>query len=429
MHLKLKFCIFLASMGSLFLGTFSIIVYMQVRHQQLESAGRALHSYVEQTWNHLEQHRWDTSVTMPREGIYQRLYREGALLQNTFPSKFMEIPGEGRSISSHTSRRVNGQVYELVAFFDLGAVLLYLSNLKKILFFACAVGMVLAFPFSWAFARSFLRPFRKLSQKTSELDAEKLSFRFPEPKHRDEYGRLVRNFNSLLNRLDKSFSQLRRFAANASHELRTPLTVIRGEAEVMLRRPRGLSDYQLALRRILDQAATLQRTINQLLFFAQLERVEQENAKEVIAVKDFVSDTLESLQRIHTDPKKISLEVPNDVWYLGHRELFSSVVGNLLENAIKYSNRQVSVQISHHDGVIQLRIEDDGPGIPSTKKEEAFEPFNEVSQHFAGTRKLKSHGLGLSIVKACVEAARGSISLLDSSLGGLLVDVRLPGAL
>ena len=94
---------------------------------------------------------------------------------------------------------------------------------------------------------------------------------FSRPKPDDEYGQLVNNYNSLLIRLENSFLQMRRFAADASHELRTPLTVIRGEADLILKRERTVAEYRAGFETIQRQAASLQRVVSHLLLLADAE--------------------------------------------------------------------------------------------------------------------------------------------------------------
>ena len=228
----------------------------------------------------------------------------------------------------------------------------------------------------------------------------------------------------LLTRLEKSFNQTRRFAANASHELRTPLTVIRGEAELMLRRERSATDYQGALQSILAQAETLQGIVTNLLFLSDLERMEQEGNKTSIDVSKTVSETLKILQQAHAavlTTKSIEvLGVPTS--YQGDRELFASVVGNLIENALKYAKSRVVIRYGKSSEGLSVMVEDDGPGIPEDKRELVFEPFFKR----ANSSTTPGHGIGLSIVKACVEVARGTIGLSTSVMGGLSVQVFLP---
>jgi len=108
--------------------------------------------------------------------------------------------------------------------------------------------------------------------------------------------------------------------------------------------------------------------------------------------------------------------------FQGDRELFTSVVGNLIENAIKYSKSRILIRYGRGTGGLSVQVEDDGPGIPEDKREQVFEPFFKRSD----SRQTQGHGIGLSIVKSCVEVAKGKIGLGTSALGGLSVQVFLP---
>jgi signal transduction histidine kinase len=426
MSLKQRFCLYISAATLALLSIFSLIVYREARHSQFEGAEQLLSTYIEQTWRGIAQSEAFAAELsgLEREGLYQRIWKDGVLIHNSFPEWASNVNEYQQGVTRQSQRKIHGHNYMLVAFFDAWPLLEYLSGLRKILFIACALSVFLVPPICWFLARSLLSPFRRLSEKTCELDAFHLSFRFEQPKILDEYGRLVVNFNQLLDKLEKSFTQVKNFATNASHELRTPLTVIRGEAELTLRRDREKEQYQAAMRNILNHAERLQGTISSLLYFAQLQRVEYENTKLNIPVRSLISDAVASLKRVHASREKnITISVSGEIVYRGYREVFSSIITNLVENAIKYSKCEVRVSVDLQSENVLLTVEDDGPGIPEKQKALAFEPFIVL-----GRKTSESHGLGLSIVKACVEAARGSISLRESRLGGLAVSVVLPGA-
>jgi signal transduction histidine kinase len=423
MRLKTKFCVSLTLASSIFLAAFSFLVYEQARNSQFKNANQQLEAYVERTWFNLERRGLAALPSLAREGLYQKIWRDEQLIHDSFPQWALHEPDADEGIVKKMERNVNGKRFRLLAFFDLWPVLESLAALKRILWLGGLFAMGLFPALSYFLSGYLLRPFSRLSLTTSELNAQKLNFRFPAPPVKDEYGRLIQNFNQLLDRLEKSFSQTRNFATNASHELRTPLTVIRGEAELMLRRDRSAAEYRNALIRILSNAESLQKTIKQLLVLAHLQRMEHENSASVIALGGFISETIESLVRVHPDKNcVVQVDIDEGINYCGDREILSSIFGNLLENALKYSHGTVRVTADRGHDCIEMRIEDDGPGILDKNKNDAFKPFNN-----AGERQVSDgHGLGLSITKACVEAVRGTIELNNSNLGGLSVCVSLP---
>jgi len=325
-----------------------------------------------------------------------------------------------------SSRQINGSQYELLAISDLTPTLSSLSAFQNTLFFACLLAVAFVVPLSWLLTRWLLKPFQKLAVRTSQLGVEKLSFRFDEPKQNDEYGILVKNFNLLLDNMEKSFGRIKRFASNASHELKTPLTVIRGEADLMLRREREGSEYRAALQRISSQSENLQKITDKLLLFADLERIEKESRPNHFLPERSVSGVIRMLERKCAEMgKSIKAEINTDGQeWLGHEELFSLVASNLIENALKYSRKNVRVNLLKKNKTIELSVQDDGPGIPEEERDKVFEPLLKTNK--GSHTSDQGHGLGLAIVKACVDVQKGKINLDQSSLGGLLVIVTVP---
>jgi len=430
MDLKFRISLSFSIVLSVLLAVFSFSVYRQLKKKLVAASGQALTATVEHEWRHMQLGHGaipNAGETLHTKDAYLRVWKDDVLVRDTFPAGMKHLTDEtlradDTKLTQRFARELDGSHYVLLGVLDMQSTDLYLSALRKVLILGCLLAALLILPFSWFLTRSLLFPFRALSTKAMELNAEGLSFRFEEPVQQDEYGILVRSINALLTRLDKSFKQTRRFATNASHELRTPLTVIRGEAELMLRRERSATDYQTALRHILSHAETLQGIVNRLLFLNDLERMEQEGAKVTIDVAKTVSETLRCLRIAHSEVAK-EIEIKGaELKFVGDQEIFGSVVSNVLENALKYSRSQVRVQFEQSQAGVELKVEDDGPGIPEHKRELVFEPFFKRPD----SRNAQGHGIGLSIVKACLNVARGKISLENSPLGGLSVKIFFP---
>lgn len=432
MSLRLRFTLGFSLVISFAFTCFSFVIYAQVKQQLVASATQTLSDYMEHEWRHLEHATAirAPSSTLRSSEIFYRIIKDGQTIYDVIP-RGIEAPNEGEGVREIANglfqrgeRRIRDSRIELSAYHDLGATEGYLAALRRALILCCLLATLFLFPAALFSTRSLLTPFRALAVQTKALDARTLTFRFPENLANDEFGSLVRSFNALLERLDRSFGQMRRFATNASHELQTPLAVIRGESELLLRRKREAAEYEAGLLRIGSQAEDLQGIVRRLLFLADLERYENEPRSSEILVGLHITTMFNTLLRLQANESKhLDMEVEDEIVYVGHRELFSSIVTNLIENALKYSHERVRVQARREQTVLHLRIEDDGPGIPESRHEEVFQPLTRLERE---DPKSKGHGLGLAIVRACVEAAKGSIRLSDSSLGGLKVDIALP---
>src|SRR5205085_7398882 len=118
-------------------------------------------------------------------------------------------------------------------------------------------------------ARRALAPVDQITRTADRITADRLSQRVEVPNPDDELGALARTLNQMIERLERSFTQMQRFTADAAHELRTPLAVIRNEAEVALRSPRAAEEYGEVLGNLLEEANRLSQVAEQLLFLSR----------------------------------------------------------------------------------------------------------------------------------------------------------------
>lgn len=433
MDIKLRFSLVFSFVFLLLLCIFSSLVYMRLQTKLFSAEEHTLLSHLNHEWAHLEQHEDHAGLgTLRTTDVYLRVWQDRTLLYDSFPQE-VKLPKTSKSIERVGDKIIGtlqkehgGKPYELVGYYDLKSTLVYLSTLSKILLFAFLIALVGILPLGWFLTKSLLLPFYLLSQKTSELGAEQLSFRFSQPKRLDEYGLLVKNFNALLERLKRTFNQIKIFSTNAAHELRTPLTVIRGEGEVCLRKDRESEEYKQTIYRMVSETKVLQQIIDHLLMLSDLERTSEKKHRVPVEVRKVLSDLSKALGTKYYE-KNIEIS-GNEITFLGHPELIMSVASNLLENALKFATSVVMVTIQQDDRGLHLRVEDDGPGIPEEEKEEVFTPFFKGNAGRRANGVNQGHGLGLSIVRACIDTVKGSVDLGRSQLGGLLISVTFPSA-
>lgn len=435
MDLRTRFTLFFSLISFLFLAAFSTIVYQLVRSKTLAHEQQSLVGFLEHEWEHIDlpDHQAKAKPGVPHfKDVYLRIRKEGVILYDSFQKGVGDPPKIGidvetKRIFHSLSREHNGHKYEVTGYFDLISTLDYLRLLKNILLMGSLGSLLILIPLSGWATRFLLKPFRRLADQTSKINAEQLSYRFDTPKYQDEHGLLARNFNSLLDRLERSFLSVRRFASNASHELRTPLAVIIGQAEMALRREREPNEYRAVISKTLERAKDLRDIINRLLYLAEVEHLE-EVERETIGAKEFVTEIATTLSQAYQAEGKTLIvdESAPDLDLRANRQMLGSIVTNLAENALKYSNGRAEISWSASEGMLLLNLNDDGPGIPEDKKGLVFEPFIKLPQKKDGQTVLRSHGLGLSIVRACLHSLKGTIELGKSSLGGLFVQVRVP---
>lgn len=436
MTLRVRFAIIFGLLSLVLLSGFSLLIYSRVRDNALKGAENYLRELSKHEWEHLElpSHQASKHDETPHyRHVYLRIWKEDQLMYDTFP-KGEPVLMQSRGLDEKQGKLFNtleglyeGKVYKVSGYYDVTLILEHLAIFKRTLILGCLSALLLIIPLSLFFTRLLLRPFSDLANEASKLNAENLSFRLPTPKEKDEYGLLAQNFNSLFDRLEKSFTQLKNFAVNASHEIRTPLSVVISQSERAVRKPpHDVAACVEVFQKLLQSALSLRNIVNRLFVLAEVERIGQEITRSEFLVKNTLDQVVSDLQESYSkENKSIRLDsVSEDVVLNENKELFLSTVTNLLENAIKYSKENIVIRFLKDSTGSALIVEDDGPGIPEDKRVSVFEPFYRGEK--TSDIHTPSHGLGLSIVRACAEAQKAKIKLGSSSLGGLRVEVLYP---
>lgn len=436
MTLRVRLTLFFSLLLLTLLTTFSFLIFSWVKDDALKTADSYLRSLTLHEWEHLDlpshqgiNHEDQTHY----RNVHLRIYREGELLYDAFPKNEAIAVGKGLDLAQekifHTIEGFHGgHGYQIVGFYDVSLVLRHLSLFRKTLFLGCVLALLVIAPISFLMTGLLLKPFRELALKTSTLTAKDLSFRLPASHSKDEFGMLATNFNLLFDRLEKSFTQVRDFAVNASHEIRTPLAVIISQIERAVRRPpETASESRVVFEKVLRSAMDLRSITNQLFVLAEVERLGTELNQTEIEVGEVIENIVSNLKEsLGERTKEIKIEkLQPQIKLHVKQDLFTSIVTNLIENAIKYSKEKIRVSFGKDKKGFRLTIEDDGPGISLEDRTKVFEPFHRGDAGKDPSKK--GHGLGLSIVRACVEAEQGKITLQESIWGGLSAEVWLGG--
>jgi two-component system, OmpR family, sensor histidine kinase MprB len=275
-------------------------------------------------------------------------------------------------------------------------------------------GIALAAFLGVLIARNAIAPVRRLTETAERVTATRdLSERIPSP-GRDELGRLAASFNSMLSTLDESVRAQTQLVADASHELRTPLTSLRTNVEV-LQRAENLPEAERArmLAEIRYQAEELSELLADLLDLSRTERVTPEPVQLDEVVENALERTRKSANGIrfdtHLEPTTVS----------GVSMRLERAVANLLDNAVKWSPPDGTVEVDLSGG--ELRVRDHGPGIAQDDLPRVFDRFYRAPS----ARGVPGSGLGLAIVRQVVEEHGGSVSAENAPDGGARFRVRL----
>jgi two-component system osmolarity sensor histidine kinase EnvZ len=272
-----------------------------------------------------------------------------------------------------------------------------------------AIALALSLLAAYFLVSRLNRPLRALAQAAGAIGKGK----FPEPISEtgpEEIRTLSHAFNQMSKDLARLDADRALILAGVSHDLRTPLSRLRLGLEM------SGADSQLKDGMTAD-IEEMDRIINQFLDFARTDGGEASQHADLAAIAAEVAEHYrrhgKSIATDFSDVPKLPLQTMS----------MRRVVLNLIDNALRYGERDVSVAVRAEDGVVVLEVADRGPGIPAAEAERLKQPFTrlEVARSDKG-----GAGLGLAIVERVVRAHRGSFELLVREGGGLVARIRLP---
>lgn len=289
--------------------------------------------------------------------------------------------------------------------------------------FVVAAAAILA----WTFTSRVLRPLREITGTARRLSIESMGERIGEIRSRDELAELARTFDDMLDRLQDAFDSQRHFVANASHELRTPLSVIRTELDVTLSDEHAdEAEFRRMAGVVLDATNRAGQLVNSLLLLARTDGAGLVT-RELVDLTVLVERAWSAV-RGEAEQRGLRADFamqPSPA--IGDSALLERIAGNLVENAVRHNVDGGWIEVTTEPGAqwSTLRVRSSGGLLDPAAVPELFQPFRRAG--VARTARSGA-GLGLSIVRAAVQAHGGTVSAEPVVGGGLAVTVRLPAA-
>jgi two-component system sensor histidine kinase MprB len=293
-----------------------------------------------------------------------------------------------------------------------------LSQLRWVLGAVMLGGVALAGALGLAVSRAATRPLARLTGTAEQVTATgDLHHRIPAGAD-DEPGRLAAAFNAMLAALESSRDAQRQLVADASHELRTPLTAIRANIELLEHAP-DLPPAERAamLESARGQLEDLTVLVGDLVDLARPGEQAVEPPEDV-RLDELVADAVDRARR-HAPTTTFDLTAEPSVVH-ARRSGLVRAIGNLLDNAVKWSPPGGVVEVQAHEGEVTVR--DHGPGIARGDLPQVFDRFYRAPS----ARGLPGSGLGLAIVKHVADANRGTVTAEAAPGGGTLLRLKLP---
>lgn len=289
--------------------------------------------------------------------------------------------------------------------------------------------IIVIFLVGYAFIVRALKPVRDMTRIAKNITADDLSQRIDSRGDAYEIGELAHTLNGMIERLEGSFSNLRRFSGDAAHELNTPLTVLKGEIEIALRKERSPLEYRETLERLLKQVSNLARIIDDLLLLSRADAgVLKREAKEV----DLSEAALAAFEEVAPLARnlKVSLDIDHldETIFRGDLRLLRRLIVNLLQNGVKFtpSGGRVTLSLQNREGGSLLTVSDTGIGIPARHLPHLFERFYRVDPSRA--KLAGGAGLGLSIVRKIAEEHDLEVTIHSREGEGTRVEVFVPSS-
>lgn len=274
-----------------------------------------------------------------------------------------------------------------------------------------------AFLVGWRIAGDALRPTREITEQVESIREGTPSPTITAHADVDEFTRLVQVLNAMLARLDQASAIQRRFTADASHELRGPLTALRGELDLALKRERTTQEYRDTLERCREEVVRLTRLATDLLTLARNEAGLSGQDQTEVDLHDIAERVRSRFQAVAGEGNlRIVLSGPIAV-VRGDAAMLERVVSNLVDNAVKHTPRDGTIEIAITAGdPISLTVRDTGPGIPERDR---LQLFNRFFRGDARSGQGDSTGLGLAIAKAAAEAHGGRLEFVGNEPGAV----------
>ena len=367
---------------------------------------------------------------------------EGDLLSIWMQRIFQYQTDDSASLSGPAKRKYNALMGDLgemrIGEFELGKLTVRIAVAKEqvrtlvnayqeAFYILLTLMVIVSSVIGYALSHVLLRPIRLIQETANHISSDNLSERIPISSVEDEISNLARLLNQMFARLESSFSQVRRFTAEASHELKTPLSLMRLHTERTLLAGDLNSAQEESLHVVLEEINRLNQIIEELLFLSRAEADAIALSGKRQDPRAFMESFLQDA-RVLADSRGVRLmdihtgegSVEFDARWL------RQVMLNLLSNALDYTPTGKSITLTSQISATSwcVSFEDEGPGVPADQLERIFERFMRLAQT---DQHQKGSGLGLAICRSIITLHQGRIWAEAAHSGvGLRVIFEIP---
>ncbi|SNY59877.1 two-component system, OmpR family, sensor histidine kinase PhoQ [Enterobacter sp. CC120223-11] len=279
--------------------------------------------------------------------------------------------------------------------------------------YVLAANLLLVIPLLWMAAWWSLRPIESLAKEVRELEEHHRETLNPETTR--ELTSLVQNLNRLLKSERERYDKYRTTLTDLTHSLKTPLAVLQSTLRSLRGNKLSVEDAEPVM---LEQISRISQQIGYYLHRASMRSGSILLSRELHPVAPLLDNLTSALNKVYQRKGvNITLDISPEISFVGEKNDFMEVLGNVLDNACKYCLEFVEVSARQTDDHLHIFVEDDGPGIPQSKRDLVFDRGQRADTLRPG------QGVGLSVAREIAEQYDGKIIAADSPLGGAKMEV------
>jgi signal transduction histidine kinase len=404
---------------------FAVSAGIHSYHEDVELIDRSLQTEAKATFSEIKHQKklldWNNADAVRKRLPFEWRTRwmelsEGGVLRFRSPRLKGDSLGDSGLAPGTHSIRFHDRPLRLGIFEKSGWQLRIAMDMResRASIFELVLGFLIALPVvltttaigGWWIAKRALAPVAALTEAAEQITASDFQQRLPVPRNKDEIHRLTAVLNRMIERLEASFQQARRFSADASHELRTPLAVIRAGIESVLAKDNLSDRQQKELLDLLDETSRLGAISEKLLLLSRADAGRLDLDLAPMDLSALLNEALEEAQLLGENAMlSIEASIEPGVIIRADTDRIMQVLRNLLENAVKYNrtNGSVRVELARSEDEIWVRIENTGPTLRDDQRAQIFERFYRGEMH----RPAYGHGLGLNLAREIARRAWG----------------------
>ncbi|HDT7699226.1 TPA: HAMP domain-containing histidine kinase [Enterococcus faecium] len=367
-----------------------------------------------------------TEVT---SGSETRLSGLGAAYHPNKVSQVIQVEGDRYVFVSMPVIWTDGEVVNIQITESLASTDNNLRVLRNVLFSVTLAALIAVIISSRLLSGIIIRPISKMIDTMKDIEHgggfKSIDL---QKKSKDELFEMGDTFNRMIDRLEMNYEKQEQFVSNASHELKTPLTVIESYASLLKRRGAERPElFNESVEAIHSEAVRMREMTEQLLLMAR--QTESEGVRlESCNIAEMTRDTARSYQTAYRREVNVHMEEDeNQLYAITDLNKAKQLLIIFLDNARKYSEKEMDIHVEKEDRHIKVSIRDYGVGMSESELSKVFDRFYRVDQ--ARTRKQGGSGLGLSLAKEIADHIQAEIQLTSSLGEGTTAIIRFPSFL